>query len=287
MAISESVRQEAVVAYLGQAGTMEWVAAHYGMSVGSLQRFVARHRFALGLSPSRRGRPPTYTAAELELLRAHVQQVPDLCVPQALQFLVQHTGKQVSRSTAEQLLQMLKTKPPRRAPSATAAPPASPKKSAPKGPPTQTRYTDAHRREEPGRYPTDLTDAEWQLLEEHFQPTDKGGRPPDHPPRLMLDAIFYVLRSGCPWRMMPHDFPPWKSVYTAFRRWMADGRLRKAHDALRRKLRVRLGRKEDPTALIVDSRSVKTTEKGGPEATTPARRSTGESSTSRSIPKDC
>jgi putative transposase len=88
----------------------------------------------------------------------------------------------------------------------------------------------------------------------------------------MLNAIFYVLRSGCSWRMLPHDFPRWKSVYTTFQRWSRDGRLRAAHDALRRKLRKQLGRNEEPSVLIVDSQSVKTTEKGGPEATTRARR---------------
>lgn len=269
MAISESVRREAVAAYLGQAGSMAWVAEHYGISLGSLQRFVGRQRFAMGLT--RQGSKSTYTADEMELLRAHLREVPDLSVPQALQFLVQHTGKSVSRTTAEQLLQMLKTPAPP-SPSAHATHKSSPKKPAAQTTPAKTRYTDAHRRDEPGRYPTDLTDAEWQLLEEHFRAKDKGGRPPEHTPRRMLNAIFYVLRAGCSWRMMPHDFPPWKSVYTTFRRWTKDGRLRLAHDALRRKLRTQLGRKEDPTAIIVDSQSVKTTEKGGLEATMQARR---------------
>jgi transposase/transposase-like protein len=288
VAVSELVRQEAVTAYLSGAGSRKQVAEQYGMSVGSLDRFVARSRFAEGQGPT----SSTYTAEELEPLRAQLEASGPMSGSQAQQFLVQRTGKSVSISTAEHLLHLLRSRPPGSAlpvlppkpvpsPRAPKAPKASKAPKAPKPPqaprpPKKASYQAAHRRDEPDRYPTDLTEAEWAVLQEHFRPKggkgSQGGRPPDHTARRMLDAIFYVLRSGCPWRMLPHDFPPWKSVYTTFRRWMADGRLQAAHDALRRTLRTRLGRHEDPSALIVDSQSVKTTEKGGLAATMPARR---------------
>lgn len=275
VAISESVRQEAVLAYLLGSGSREQVSKRYGMSVGSLDRFVARYRYAQGLSGTGHGPPLTYTPEELETLRAHMEVSGPMSASQAQQFLAERTGKSVSVSTAEQLLHMLRTRPLGSA-SKEPPPPQADPAPQPAKPLTKHRYQAPHRRDEPDRYPTDLTDAEWDLLQEHFRPKggkgSKGGRPPDHSSRRMLDAIFYVLRSGCPWRMLPHDFPPWKSVYTTFRRWMKDGRLQTAHDALRRRLRTELGRNEEPTALIVDSQSVKTTEKGGLAATTLARR---------------
>jgi putative transposase len=112
-------------------------------------------------------------------------------------------------------------------------------------------------------YSTDLTDAEWQCLEPHVPAPNKRGRPRIHGTRIILDAIFYVLKSGCPWRLLPYEFPPWESVYCWFRRWRIDGTWEGLNAALRERLRRRLRRDPQPSAGMVDSQSTKTTGVGG------------------------
>jgi transposase len=108
-------------------------------------------------------------------------------------------------------------------------------------------------------YPSSLTDAEWAVLVPLLQrpATPKGGRPPKHPLRLVIDAIRYLVRSGCAWRLLPRDFPPPGTVYWWFAKWTADGTLQRLHDALRERVRVRAGRRPAPTAAVVDSQSVR------------------------------
>jgi putative transposase len=114
------------------------------------------------------------------------------------------------------------------------------------------------------RYPTDLSDAEWQCIEPHVRSANKRGRPRIHSLRRVLDAVFYVLRSGCAWRLLPREFPPWRSVYYWFSKWRTtEGTFEQSNAVLRERLRVRLGRRTRPTAGIVDSQSAKTTGVGG------------------------
>src|ERR687897_2159115 len=112
-------------------------------------------------------------------------------------------------------------------------------------------------------YQTDLSDAEWSRLEPHLPTPKASGRPRVYALREILDAIFYILKSGCAWRLLPHEFPPWKTVYHYFRFWRLDGTWERMHAALRERVRVRLNRNPQPSAAIVDSQSVKTTGVGG------------------------
>ena len=114
-------------------------------------------------------------------------------------------------------------------------------------------------------YPTDLSDAEFEHIEEHLPTANQRGRPKIHPPPEILNAIFYVLKSGCPWRLLPREFPPWRSVYHWFRAWRIDGTFERLNAALRETLRARLGRNPKPTAGIVDSQTIRTTGVGGTE----------------------
>lgn len=111
-------------------------------------------------------------------------------------------------------------------------------------------------------YPSDLTDKEWEILQEKMKKNIKG-RPLLVDIRDIWDAIFYVLRTGCAWRQLPHDFPKWETVYYHFRKWQKSNLIKDIHDMLRKKTRKQAGKEEDPSLGLLDSQSVKTTDKGG------------------------
>jgi transposase len=122
------------------------------------------------------------------------------------------------------------------------------------------------------RYDTDLTDREWAVLEPFVPAVKGGGRPADHARREIMNALIYICRTGWQWRLLPHDLPHWKTVYTYFRLWRLDGTWPRIHDQLREKVRRAAGRHPQASAAILDSQSVKTTEKGGLAATMRARK---------------
>src|SRR5208337_2704356 len=113
------------------------------------------------------------------------------------------------------------------------------------------------------QYESDLTDEEWKVVEPLLRTGKFGGRPRTTNVREVLNAIFYLLRTGCAWRFLPHDFPPAGTVYDYFRAWSRDATLQRIHDTLRQRVRVAAGRNEEPGAACIDSQSAKTNEQGG------------------------
>ena len=118
------------------------------------------------------------------------------------------------------------------------------------------------------RYPSDLTDAQWALVAAAMPPATHGrtGRPRKYALREVWNAVFYLTRNGCSWRALPHDFPPWDVVWDHFRRWRDAGTLAHVHDLLHADVRRWAGKEATPSAVVLDSQSVKTTEKGGSAA---------------------
>src|SRR5579859_2863359 len=148
-------------------------------------------------------------------------------------------------------------------------------------------WTAAHRRAADRRglrYPSDLTDPEWELVRPMIRPAKRGGRPRTVDIREVLNGIFYVLSTGCQWPALPKDLPPKSTVWDYFSLWEWDGTIERIHHALYLAERERAGRQASPTTEIIDSQTAKASQKGGLRATglatTPARRRSGASAIS-------
>jgi len=155
-------------------------------------------------------------------------------------------------------------------------------------------WTEEHRRTHDRRgrrYPSDLTDAEWALAGPLLPPARRGGRPRDVNMREVLNAVFYLLSTGCQWDALPKDLPPKSTVYDYFSLWRSDRTLLRLHQALYAHLREASGRKADPTVAILDSQSAKAAQKGGRrsilKAMTRARKSRAANVTSSSTRSAC
>jgi transposase len=139
----------------------------------------------------------------------------------------------------------------------------------------------ARKRRSRRAYTTDLSDTQWALIAPLIPEAKPGGRPRKATTRELVEAILYALRAGCAWRLLPHDFPPWQTVYSYLRRWQREGVWDRIHHTLVMADRERAGREASPTAAILDSQSVKTADqKGHRRAMMPARRSGDASATS-------
>jgi len=112
-------------------------------------------------------------------------------------------------------------------------------------------------------YPTDLTDRQWDCIKDLIPAAKSGGRPRSLDMRQVINAILYIVVTGCQWRMLPKDYPKWQSVYHYFRIWRDDGSWQRIHDTLRAEVRRQAGRHKHPTAGCLDSQSVKTTQVRG------------------------
>jgi putative transposase len=121
-------------------------------------------------------------------------------------------------------------------------------------------------------YPSNLTDEQWQLLELLLPPAKPGGRPRTTDIRQVVNGIVYLVRSGCSWRMLPHDFPPRPAVHDYYRKYRRDGIWNQIYEMLHERVRLEAGRQASPSAAIIDSQTVKTASKGGIAVMTPARK---------------
>lgn len=222
------------------------------------------------------GRKAVLDVAGLQALQALIESNRRMTQDELVAAFTARRGKAISKPALAKGMKALgyrKTKL-RRAPSAPA-------------PQTPPRYSATHRREPTATtYPSTLTDREAAVLEPLLAKTTRRGRPETHSKRLLMNAIFYQLRTGAPWRYLPKDFPHWSAVWSLFRRLRDSGTLERMYDALHQLWRQAAGRAAEPTAGIVDSQTVKTTEKGGPVATTRARKSRAASAIWSSTPSD-
>ncbi len=213
----------------------------------------------------RRGRKPLVTLEVIEALRAVVTEQPGISVRQLVEVMTERTGKWLSTTACAKALKragMIKARAKRDVVGRA-------------GPQTTlgTRYGTVHRREPtPGQYPSSLTDREWEALQPLLAHRDGRGRPAAHDRRTMWNAVFYLVRAGCSWRMLPAGFPHYKAVFAFFARARDSGLLERVYGRLHALWRERSGRHALPTAGVVDSQSVKTAEKGGRAASTRARR---------------
>ena len=141
------------------------------------------------------------------------------------------------------------------------------------------------------RYPSDVTDEEWSLVEHLIPPAKRGGRRREVAPRDIINGVMYVRSSGCGWRYVPKDLPPRSTLHGYFQRWDYDGTWNRIHHNLYLECREQADRAASPTACIIDSQSVKSAEKGGsasiPRDMMPARKSAARNDTFWSIPQVC
>lgn len=294
MSVPLSCRLEALAA-LEAGETGESIATRLGIGRGSIYRWramLAAHGSAAPRpqpprsgptpkEPKPRGRRPSLSEADRPLLLELVAANPYARREVLRAMVAERTGKEVTAGALTSAMRKWDIQ---------AVHPVVLDRPSPGAPAaaTPTRYTDAHRRERVGDlYPSSLTDAEWTVVGPLVTRETGPGRKPLHAPRHMLDAVFYVLRTGCSWRMLPSNFPKWESVYASFRRWNRSGVIERVYDRLGAMWRERQGRNTEASAGIVDSQSVKTTEKGGPAATTAARKSSVASATSWSTQRGC
>lgn len=199
-------------------------------------------------NPHPPGRKPALNADHLEVLRAITQEQPRSSLDEVTRELQRRSGTVVCSATVRAALRqagITRLRPVRQVGERAAVQGSKP---------LRVGDTDAHRREEgPSGLNTDLTEAEWALVADLFERPGGRGRPPQHTRKSLVDACCYVVRTGCPWRLLPKRFSPWRGVYKAFGRWALAGTFETMHDRLRQQWRDRIGRHSEPTAALIDA----------------------------------
>lgn len=206
----------------------------------------------------RGGRPALLQGVLLDTLAQLAQRMPHASMDELTREFTRQTGIAVCSATIRTALKkagIARVRPPRRAGARAAVQGMAPRRYG---------YTAAHRRHaRPGGMNTDLTDAEWALVQDLFERQGGRGTPPTHARRDLVNACMYIVRTGCAWRLLPGNFPPWRAVYSAFRRWARAGTFEALHDRLRQQWRDRVGKAPEPTAAIIDAQSTRSTPQGG------------------------
>lgn len=206
----------------------------------------------------RAGRPALLQEQDLCVLVELAQRMPQSSMDELTREFVRQTSIDVGSATIRKALKkagVKRVRPPRGASTRAAVQGSAPQRYG---------YTAAHRRHaKSGGMNTDLTDAEWALVHDLFEREGGRGKPITHERRDIVNACMYIVRTGCAWRLLPGNFPPWRAVYSAFRGWARAGIFEAMHDRLRQQWRDRMGKAPEPTAAIIDAQSTRSTPQGG------------------------
>lgn len=250
-----------IIADLASGQAVGAVAARHGVGKSTVKRFAVAAQSGASLEPKRGRTGPRSLLGDHE--RSIVEQLCRADPHASVDVLALRLGEMLGRVVAVPTLRRFmgrwrihRLRPVPRTSGAPDVPAQAPAK--------RYGYRQHHRRDDSSVYPSSLTDAEWGLVGDIFE-NEGIGRPEKYPRRAMVDAAIYVVRSGCSWRMLPKDFPPWNLVYLTFRRWSTEGRFVEMQHRLRDMWLEREGLPIQPTEALIDSQTVQTSENGGPK----------------------
>lgn len=270
----QGVKEQVVAAYDGGEKDYVRLANQFGVSESSVRLWLRLAHRGVRWTDSNQGRPARFGVEQLSIIRHLVESNPENSLRRLSSDYAQMTGEsKPSPTTMSLALNDLGLRYERRSKNKSQAK-QQPLSNVQQGQTAEQtarpihRYKAKHRQLPSGRshrpaYPSDLTDKQWQRLEPMLQAKETRGRNRELDPREVVNAILYILRTGCQWRYLPHDFPKWTAVSATFYRWKKNGLWQEAHDSLREQTRTDAGREPTPSAAIIDSQSAKTTEKGG------------------------
>lgn len=252
-----------IVADYEAGATYQQLAERYGISFSAVRKYVSLFRATGSVEPRPHGggNQPALNEQQRELLRELCETFPLARLCDLADRLFEATGIRLSAGRVGRYLKALGYArrsvrgPAKKSLSKAGQEHVTPRRYRRHEAPTQP----SHRR----GYPSDLTDVEWAILGPLVPMAKPGGRKEEHPKREIVNAMLYLLRSGCQWRMLPHDLPPWQTAYNYYLEWRNNGLWERINQIFRERVRMKAGRQATPSAAIVDSQSAKTTEKGG------------------------